>query len=176
VLKSRESNDKGALRSIVDTHNRDAKDPIRYTEESMYDDIKKHIAKVRKAKHTNHSNHTNQNYSQHQSNQNSQSSSNTQNNQHHSNAPNHNRSYKGARSNEPEKVQSSYSAPVEQNNINNLMGHYGFNPYGQMPNVAQQMQLQMQMHMMTMGNHQNGRCENYPTFIRKAVESSDEEQ
>jgi tRNA nucleotidyltransferase/poly(A) polymerase len=177
VLKSRDSNDRGALRSIVDAHNRDAKDPIRYSEEPMYDDIKKHMPKVRKPKNTNQTNHTNHpNPNQHHSNQNNQNNYNNynnQSNQHHSNAPNYSRSHKGARNNESEKVQSSYSAPIEQNNIN-LMGHYGFNPYGQMPNAAQQLQLQMQMQMMTMGNHQNGRCENYPTFIRKAVESSDE--
>jgi hypothetical protein len=116
----------------------------------MYDDIKKNMVKVRKNKHTNH-----------QSNQNSVS--------------NYGRQQKGNRfiSTEPESSQSSSNASNELSNAN-LMGHFPFNMYGPTPNSVEQLQLQMQMRMMTMGNPQNGRCENYPTFIRKAVESSDE--
>jgi hypothetical protein len=116
----------------------------------MYEDIKEHMAKVRKnKKEANHQNNPTSNYGR-----------SKVNNYSHSNT-------------EGENSSNSY-INSSNGNYKSLISPYTYNNYNQMPNSIEQMQ--MQLRLMQISNMHINQYESYGTFIRKAVESSDEDE
>jgi hypothetical protein len=119
----------------------------------MYEDMKENMAKVRKNKRdTHHQNNQNSNYGRSKPNNYSNSNTNGEN---------------------PSKNYNSYTNSTN-GNYKNLMSQQTYPNYSQMPNSVEQMQ--MQLRMMQMNNMYINQYESYGIFIRKAVESSDEDE